>query len=449
MGVFSISTRATVQPFIVNTKAVVDYYNVYIMTVTLVLAIIQPIVSILHPLLQVGTRAKDLPPGPPTLPLIGNLHQISGAGDYGHRQFQKWAEEYGPIYSLILGTKTFIVLNTDTVGFKKWTRVVSSASAQLLDLYPLLRRLPKFLAPNYEYARELHKKEKELYRSHWLAAKERIIKNTARPCFCDDLLKAQEFEKFDDDQAAYIAGSLLEAGFNTTASTLQGFVLAMMVFPDVQKRAQQELDEVVGSGRLPTMDDVADLPYVHACAKESLRWMPPMVYAAPHATTVDDEYMGYRIPAGASVIPNVWYITQDPKRTPHPRVCDPTRHMNNLQSEFQSAKSSNVSERHNFVFGAGRRLCQGTYIAERSLFLDLWMKKANITPDINVLRGGAAIAPAPFKVIIKPRSKERADLICGVWADTEANVLDPEAKEWKHVPNGMVFGTYVPRRVDV
>lgn len=59
----------------------------------------------------IGSRPKDYPPGPPTLPFIGNLHQIPKSRR--HLQFQKWAQQYGPIYSLILGTKVLIVLSTD------------------------------------------------------------------------------------------------------------------------------------------------------------------------------------------------------------------------------------------------------------------------------------------------------------------------------------------------
>lgn len=60
---------------------------------------------------HVGRRASGLPPGPPTLPLIGNLHQLPNRHLY--RQFSKWAQEYGPVYSLILGTKVFIIISSD------------------------------------------------------------------------------------------------------------------------------------------------------------------------------------------------------------------------------------------------------------------------------------------------------------------------------------------------
>lgn len=132
--------------------------------------------------------------------------------------------------------------------------------------------------------------------------------NTSQPSFCNDLLRVQEQEQISDEQAAYLSGSLLEAGSDTTSSILIGFIQAMMVFPDVQQKAQEEIDRVVGSDRLPVMEDSDSLPYIRGCVKESIRWMPTTIMAAPHGVTQDDEYMGYRIPAGATVICNAWYV---------------------------------------------------------------------------------------------------------------------------------------------
>ena len=60
---------------------------------------------------KIGHRPRNYPPGPPTLPLVGNLHQIPR--EKRHLQFEKWARQYGPVYSLVLGTKVMIVLNSD------------------------------------------------------------------------------------------------------------------------------------------------------------------------------------------------------------------------------------------------------------------------------------------------------------------------------------------------
>lgn len=59
-----------------------------------------------------------------------------------------------------------------------------------------------------------------------------------------------------------------------TASTLAVFVLAMMLYPDVQKRAQEEIDAVIGKEQLPTFEDRSSLPYVEAVLRETLRWHP-------------------------------------------------------------------------------------------------------------------------------------------------------------------------------
>ena len=67
--------------------------------------------AFLYSIRNIGRRPKDLPPGPPTLPIIGNLHLLPKTQP--HHQFKKWADEYGPVYSLILGTSVMIVLTSD------------------------------------------------------------------------------------------------------------------------------------------------------------------------------------------------------------------------------------------------------------------------------------------------------------------------------------------------
>ena len=76
----------------------------------------------------------------------------------------------------------------------------------------------------------------------------------------------------------------------------------MLVHPEYQKRAQAELDKVIGSSRLPTVEDIADLPYIEAILREVLRWKPVTPLALPHTTASNDEYRGYHIPKGAIVL---------------------------------------------------------------------------------------------------------------------------------------------------
>lgn len=81
----------------------------------------------------------------------------------------------------------------------------------------------------------------------------------------------------------------------------------MTLHPEAQKRAQAELDAVLGD-RLPTFADKVDLPYVTAVMKEVIRWLPVLPLAVPHRAINADQYKDFYIPAGASVLGNAWYV---------------------------------------------------------------------------------------------------------------------------------------------
>lgn len=356
---------------------------------------------------------------------------------------------------------------------EKWSEVVGSSAAALLDVYPLLRNLG-FMSPGKRYAQALHKEESALYVGHWMDAKKRVIQGTAKvsprnpvgridvkkadryqPCFCMGIVESQKTLGFPDDLAGYISGSALEAGSDTTAATLVGFVQAMVMYPDVQKQAREELDRVCGTNRLPDMGDWESMPYIRACVKETLRWMPTAILGLPHSVIQDDEYMGYKIPKGAGVMLNVWAINMDEDRFENPRAFNPTRYEGDDQNSFESAMNGEPSKRDHYVFGAGRRLCQGMHIADRSLFLSisrlLWAFKfdkavdgqgAEIVPDADDITNGFLVQPRPFPTNITPRSEAHAQLIRKEW-EAAQGLLD-ESKQWKEVPRGMVFESLLP-----
>lgn len=80
----------------------------------------------------------------------------------------------------------------------------------------------------------------------------------------------------------------------------------MTLFPKVQRIAQEEMDRVLGPGRLPTVADRAKLPYVDAVVKEVLRWHPVAPMGIPHMSVEADTYKGYYIPKGSLIMPNIW-----------------------------------------------------------------------------------------------------------------------------------------------
>jgi cytochrome P450 len=339
-------------------------------------------------------------------------------------------------------------------GFEQFAILNQTGTAALIDFYPFLKYLPDFVLPAQAKARELHRIEKDLYVGHWMKAKESIKNGTAKPCFCVDLARSQAAEGFDDSQAGYISGTVLEAGSDTTASTAYAFVQAMLLFPEVQRKAKEEIERVVGPNRLPTMEDEKDLQYIRGIIKESLRWMPTTILGAvPHAVTKDDTYMGYTIPAGAGVMNNVYTINMDPKRFPNPRQFMPERYAQDFQSLGESAANPDASKRDQFTFGAGRRICPGIHVAERSLFLAisriLWAFEIRpkmdaqdrpILPDADKYTQGFVCMPEEFEVDIKPVSKERAELVEREWAQAK-ELLDEKTMQWKQIPEGMSFGS--------
>ncbi|KAJ7259485.1 cytochrome P450 [Mycena haematopus] len=112
---------------------------------------------------------------------------------------------------------------------------------------------------------------------------------------------------------------------DTTVSALASFFFAMATHPDVQKKAQTEIDSVVGTDRLPEFEDRPSLPFVEALYREVMRWKPVGPLGMAHASTADDIYNGYFIPKGATIISNIWAMTRDESIYPEPERFNPDR----------------------------------------------------------------------------------------------------------------------------
>ncbi|TFK83549.1 cytochrome P450 [Polyporus arcularius HHB13444] len=176
-----------------------------------------------------------------------------------------------------------------------------------------------------------------------------------------------------------VALTSYEGGADTTYSTLQTFFVAMVLHPEVQKKAQAELDAVVGPNRLPDHSDQPDLPYINALIKEALRWAPALPFSIPHRSTEDMEYDGYFIPAGTILIPNTWACLHDPEAYPDPERFMPERFLKDGKLD------PDVCDPGRFAFGYGRRVCPGRHFADASLFITLAMilHVFNITPPLD------------------------------------------------------------------
>lgn len=81
----------------------------------------------------------------------------------------------------------------------------------------------------------------------------------------------------------------------------------MTLNPDIQRKAQEEIERVIGLDRLPDCSDRARLPYTECLLQEIYRWSPPSNLGVTHRLMEDDVYEGYFIPAGTAVVSNIWY----------------------------------------------------------------------------------------------------------------------------------------------
>ncbi|KAI0770148.1 cytochrome P450 [Fomes fomentarius] len=204
-----------------------------------------------------------------------------------------------------------------------------------------------------------------------------------------------------------------------TFSALQFFFLAMSLNPEVQKKAQAELDIVVGPGRLPRHGDKASLPYVNAVVKESLRWHNAAPFSIPHNTSEDLEYRGWFIPKGTVILPPAWACLHDPEAYPDPDRFFPDRFIRD------GILDPVVRDPADFAFGHGRRICPGRHFAEATLFIHVAMvlHVFKITPPVDEkgneitiepkATGALLLYPENCRCTIRPRSPRAEALISG------------------------------------
>jgi cytochrome P450 len=185
---------------------------------------------------------------------------------------------------------------------------MTAPGAHAVDSFTSLTHLPQWLLGNWRtFGKRVFEHDSKVYLELWERLKEEVNAGTAKNCFCKAFYQNDpEKQGIDNLLAAYTCGGLVEAGAETTSTTLNNFLLAMTLFPGVVNNAQEEIDRVVGSDRLPIFEDEKQLPYTRAIVKEILRWRPVNKFGMMHATSEDDWYDGYFIPKGTVAVLNWW-----------------------------------------------------------------------------------------------------------------------------------------------
>ncbi|KAI0265709.1 cytochrome P450 [Gloeopeniophorella convolvens] len=240
-----------------------------------------------------------------------------------------------------------------------------------------------------------------------------------RPSFCASMLQFHDRHGLTEPQVAMLAGALFAAGSETTPTTVEWLLLALTAFPEVQQRAQAEIDTMVGRDRTPTLADAPNLPYVHAVVREIARWRPALALGIPHATTGDDWYEGMFIPKGTMCLANLWQCNHD--RAIFGADADefkPERHLDE-SGDLAPGPVETYQEGH-VAFGFGRRICVGRHLARDSLFvvtaMILWAVRIERARGENgeelpldldsFIDLGFFVRPVPYECRITPRFPE-------------------------------------------
>jgi len=293
--------------------------------------------------------------------------------------------------------------------------VTATPGKFLVDSFPFLRHVPDWLPGTgfKAFAKEARRTVERLLEEPYQEVKEQLMHGTAVPSFTSMIIESDPNpspeELFINKMAStqfYVGGA------DTTVSALESMILILALYPEVQRKAQAEVDAVLGSHQLPKFSDHDSLPYVAALVKEIHRWKPIVPLALPHKAMQDDTYDGYHIPKGASIIANSWAILHDASIYPDPFEVQPERYLGEKREDGMNPDPESWS------FGYGRRVCPGQILANDMVFLATatilaTFDVANATTldghaiDKNVnYEGGTITHPPAFTCTITPRSAD-------------------------------------------
>ncbi|KZT05281.1 cytochrome P450 [Laetiporus sulphureus 93-53] len=309
---------------------------------------------------------------------------------------------------------------------------IGEAGSTLVDLFPVFKYVPTWLPGPGSFKRralELKRFTFETMSLPYENVKAKMASGSAKPSYVSNLLQeTSQTAGGIENEVRIRAGAavLYQAGIDTTATLLISFVLAMVLYPDVYRKAQAEMDAVVGQARLPTPDDRPMLPYLECVLKEALRWCCPAPLGVPHYVSQDDQYRDYYIPGGTMIISNIWAMTRDADMYPDPEVFNPDRFLKT------TGDTENVLDPRIIVFGFGRRVCPGRLLADSNA----WLVAANLLATMDIGRNcdssgqeiipvpkfssGTVRHPRPFPCKIRPRSDKVVQTIVDANAELEA-----------------------------
>ncbi|RDB17158.1 hypothetical protein Hypma_001986 [Hypsizygus marmoreus] len=305
-------------------------------------------------------------------------------------------------------------------------RLVSGIApgAYWVEYFTWMEHLPRWMAKWRRDAEDSFKRDDKFFKEVFAECRERLIKGDDTPSVAAKLIQEQSSSGLSDQEAAWLLATLYLAGTEASAGQILWFMLALCLYPDIQKRAFEEVDRVVGPDRLPTLQDYDNLPYIQACVKETMRWRPLAPAGIPHRLREDDVYEGYFIPKDTICIPNTWALNHDPAMYGlDAEEFRPERHLNTDGQLLPSVPDT--KEEGHVTYGFGQRICVGRAVSNRSLFVEMasmvWCFQFTMGKDDqgktfvpDILSNGApgvAYRPKWFPCVMTPRSTDTQRIV--------------------------------------
>ncbi|KAL0566381.1 hypothetical protein V5O48_015634 [Marasmius crinis-equi] len=280
-------------------------------------------------------------------------------------------------------------LVTDTVA-------AATPGAYLVEYFTWMKYLPRWMCSWRRYAEGYFRSQCEYFEGLFTDVETRTKEGTQQKCVASNWIENRAKYGMTDREAAWCATTLYTAGGETTSAQLAWLIEAMVLYPETQRKAQEEIDKVVGRDRMPTSQDLSILPYVSALVTEVMRWRGVAPLSIPHRLNTDDSYEGFYIPKDTVVIPNVWALNHDPDVWgPDPDVFRPERHLDKETDQLKKPLPDTHGDSH-VTFGFGRRVCVGKHVANNSLLIGavclLWAMSFSPNDD----ESGKPILPDTF-----------------------------------------------------
>ncbi|KAJ3505129.1 hypothetical protein NMY22_g17693 [Coprinellus aureogranulatus] len=193
--------------------------------------------------------------------------------------------------------------------------VATKPGSFLVDVIPSLKNLPSWVPGTgfLELAKKWRKDTDSMVEVPYAFTKQQMASGNAVESFVSTSIEHQnELTPSERDDIKFVAASLYGGGADTTVSAQYAFFLAMVLYPDVQRKIKEEIEAVVGSDRLPNHDDRPNMPYTNAVISEVLRWNSVAPSGVPHVAIEDGYVGGYFIPKDSMILANLWLVSHSP-----------------------------------------------------------------------------------------------------------------------------------------